>query len=137
MNELLTLINLAFSGAGFNTLTEESAAQLHFFGNVRFAVPKIKKAECSPTVSGRGEYIGQEETVTAAIRCYGTECGYSDGDGLRTMVGTAKRIMLLNSASNVRWLSTGELVRDPVTRRLVITVIAELTGYTDAEVGEA
>ena len=137
MNEILFIISSAFTRGGFTVEAEESGVKLHKNSTVRYAFPKLKKIDTSKSVSGRGQYLGCETTVTAAVKCYGTECGFSDGETLRGMIGATGRILLLEHGKNVKWLSTGEVTRDAVTGRLYITVTLELRGYEDAEVVSA
>ena len=134
MDDILLLISSAFTRGGFTVETEESEVRMHRNTAVRYAFPKLKKAETSKSVSGRGQYLGSETTVTAEVKCFGTECGYSDGAVLRTMVGRTGRILLLQHEKNVKWLSTGEITRDAVTGRLFITVTLVIRGYEEAEV---
>ena len=134
MDELLFLITTVFSRGGFTVEPERSGIELWKRGDVRYAIPKIKRIGASEGVSGRGQYLGCEVTVDAEVRCYGTDCGYADGDHLRDLIGGVGQILLLMHGKNVKWISSGEVVRDPVTGRNVITVTLELKGYEDVEV---
>lgn len=134
MNSILTMLASAFGRGGFTVLDEESATRLHGMGSSLAAVPRLKKYEPSKCVSGRGLYLGTESKVTAAVKCYGKECGYSDGDALRTAAARAGRLLLLENGGSVRWISTGELVRDAAAGRLAVTVIIELAVYEETEV---
>ena len=134
MNEILFIINSAFTRGGFTVETEVSGVRLHKSSTIRYAVPKLKKIEVSKCAAGRGQYLGAETTVTAAVKCYGTECGFRDGPTLRGMVEAVGRILLLEHEKNVRMTEIGELITDAVTGRLFITVTVVLKGYEDAEV---
>ena len=137
MDEILFIIDSAFTRGGFTVEPEESGVDLWKKKDVRYAIPKIKKIETSKCVGGLGLYLGIEATVTAEVKCYGRDCEFRDGPYLRDLIAGVGRILLLQHGSSIRWISTGETVQDTLTGRNVITVTLEIKGYDETEVETA
>lgn len=131
---ITTIINQVFTEAGFTVLEDYSSTQMFNYKDGCYAIPRIKKTEVSKIVTGRGLYVGQEMTVTAAVRCLGADCGFSDSSELAFMIKKAERGLMFDRAENIRWISTGEAVRDNAVGRLSVTVLIEMTVYDDREV---
>ena len=136
MKELMQVLNEAFTGHNFCFRMDELEMNMHRNKDLRFAIARIKKAEMSKLVNGRGTHIGQEARLTVAVRCYDIEREFKDIGTLDLLVEAAMAELLSKHRENVRWLDTGEQVKDMATGRYCMTVMIELVGYSEAEAEE-
>ena len=87
--ELYTLLDYAFGQAGFTVTGEMHSGLLVSHRSTRYAVPKLKKTECSKRYFAQDGSYSQEYTFTASVTCFGAVCGYSDGQTMLTAIRTA------------------------------------------------
>ncbi|MBR4555256.1 MAG: hypothetical protein IKO27_06630 [Ruminococcus sp.] len=134
MQEIYNVLSWPFIAAGFTFCADEEHGQeLLKNKDEYFAVPKLKKTVPSETVIGFGVVTGREKRFTAEVKCFGTRCGFSDGNELEEKVRQAEAALIYSVPEpNAKWLSTGELTRDAASGRLTLTARIEITGYEEA-----
>lgn len=118
---------------GFRALTSIGGIDLLGNKDVYYAVPTIKKCEVSKLADAGGNCSGAEYVYTAALRCMGRDCRYTDREELDIMIGKMIRYIRLVLNCTVRSVIRGETVRCSETRRLEETVCVTVVGYEEYE----
>lgn len=131
--ELYTLLDYAFGQAGFAVTGEMHSGLLVSHRSTRYAVPKLKKTECSKRYFAQDGSYSQEYTFTASVTCFGAVCGYSDGQTMLTAIRTALELLNGENGCTLFSCDTEELTRDNATGRLTCRVLITVKGYQSYE----
>lgn len=119
----------ALEAGGFEGTAEMHGSVLLGSKDTYYGVISVKKCEVSGLIDTCGESRGAEYVFTAAVRCIGAECGYSDGTELDRKIALVCAYLLGDSGCIVRSIVRGELERCAATGRLERVLTFTLVGY--------
>lgn len=129
MATIETIADAALAAGDFTGTAEMHGALLLEGKEIYYGTLSVKKCEISSLVDTCGEQKGAEFVYTAALRCIGRECGYSDAAELDRRIALVCSYLLKDSTFIVRNIVRGELERNTVTGRLERVVTFTLAGY--------